>query len=535
MKPVRATRRELRLTTGESDNPTVDVFFDDHRVWSTKLPPAHARTGERRVPWPVAMAPYLRGASTLTIRNSATGADIASGEVDFGGPGRVAMIDAQGRWLAMNKWNRFGPSFEGDSSGVQGRLLASAALVAEQMQERNYPVYIVGGSLLGAMRTGALLPHDDDIDFAFWCDKTDPQDVTLVSFELQRQLESLGYTIVRHSHAHLEIVYFSDEGSTDYYIDVFIGYHSEDGLYNQPFAIRGELAEHDLVPTKMVAVSGINLPAPANPEAWLELAYGPDWLVPDPSFRWDTPRSTLRRFENSFGVFNRQRVFWEKTWQRVDKRGGAEPDEFVDAEQFLPLLPERAFVIDLGCGNGRQAEFIAAAGHEVLGVDYSFEALRVARQTQPAGVEYRFLNLNDRRTLIQFALELIDQGRAPYFYARNLLHEMRWLGRADLFVTLRGLLDAQTFMYATFDTTPVPRVVGNPETWMLDVKTLRREAARWQLATTMLTGRERRTPFGVRTSAAAVLWSGAPQGHPPAADVSRPQTFPAPPTTRTTP
>jgi SAM-dependent methyltransferase len=178
------------------------------------------------------------------------------------------------------------------------------------------------------------------------------------------------------------------------------------------------------------------------PEAWLEFAYGANWSIPDPSFRWETPRSTLRRFENSFGVFNRQRVFWEKTWQEVDKRAPPEVDEFDDVERFMRLLPERAYVIDLGCGDGRQAERIAANNHQVLGVDYSFEAIRVARQTAPEGVEYRFLNINDRHALLRFALDLIAQGRQPYFFARNLLHQMRALGRADLFVTLRGVLDA---------------------------------------------------------------------------------------------
>ena len=134
-----------------------------------------------------------------------------------------------------------------------------------------------------------------------------------------------------------------------------------------------------------------------------------------------------------------------------------------NVDRFLRLLPERAFVIDLGCGDGRQAERIAADGHQVLGVDYSFEALRVARQTQPEGVEYRFLNLNDRHGLLLFAFELIDQGRQPYFFARNLLHQMPPLGRADLFVMLRGLLAPQTFLFATFDSTPVPLVPPTPD------------------------------------------------------------------------
>lgn len=505
-RTVRANRRELRLKTIDDGDQTVDIFFDGHRVWSTRLPDANPRTGVRRIPWPRALVSRLHGSSTVAVRSSTTGAELGSADVRFGGPGRVAITDARGRWLAMDKWNRLGPSFDGNEAGMQDLLLESSAQVARKLEEWGYPVYIVGGTLLGAMRTGALLPHDDDTDFAFWCDKTDPQDVSLVSFELERQLAAESYTVVRHSHAHLELVFLTDEGHIDYYIDIFTGYHSADGLYNQPFAMRGELAPEDLLPTKTVEVGGITLPAPAVPEAWLELAYGPNWRVPDPSFRWDTPRSTRRRFENCFGVFNRQRVFWEKSWLEVDTRSAPEPGEFDDVDRFLRLLPEHAYVVDLGCGDGRQAERIAAAGHEVLGVDYSLEALRVARQTRPEGVEYRFLNLNDRHGLVRVGLDLIDQGRQPYFFARNLLHEMPRLGRADLFTTLRGVLGPQRFLYATFDATPVSRIPSNPETWNLTVAGLRREAWRWKLGVTALARRRRATPFGRRTNVTALIW-----------------------------
>ena len=164
-----------------------------------------------------------------------------------------------------------------------------------------------------------------------------------------------------------------------------------------------------MLPTKDIDVGGVTLPAPAVPEAWLEFAYGPNWRIPDPSFRWKPPTQPCAASKAATGCSTGNACSGRKTWQKVTKRRPGEEDDHENVDRFLQMLPERAFVVDLGCGDGRHAERIAAAGHNVLGVDYSFEALRVARQTQPENVEYRFLNFNDRHGLLLFALEMIDQ------------------------------------------------------------------------------------------------------------------------------
>src|SRR5947209_5657501 len=129
--PVRANRRGVRLKAPVDGNPTVDFYFDDQRVWSTKLPSPEGRRTSRWIAWPASMRSRLQGVSTLTIRNSADSSEIASGRVRFGRSNEpVRFVDPQGRRLAMNKWNRLGVVFEGDSSGMQQRLLATAADVA---------------------------------------------------------------------------------------------------------------------------------------------------------------------------------------------------------------------------------------------------------------------------------------------------------------------------------------------------------------------------------------------------------------------
>jgi hypothetical protein len=71
---------------------------------------------------------------------------------------------------------------------------------------------------------------------------------------------------------------------------------------------------------------------------------------------------------------------------------------------------------------------------------------------------------------------------------------------------LRGLLYPQTFLYATFDASPVPRIPPNPLTWAYRPALFSVEAWRWKLGTTFLDERQRTTPFGKRQNVTALVW-----------------------------
>ncbi len=52
-------------------------------------------------------------------------------------------------------------------------------------------------------------------------------------------------------------------------------------------------------------------------------------------------------------------------------------------EDFVALLPEKPKVLDLGCGPGHESMRLASRGAEVIGVNFSTECIRVARERCP--------------------------------------------------------------------------------------------------------------------------------------------------------
>lgn len=81
--------------------------------------------------------------------------------------------------------------------------------------------------------------------------------------------------------------------------------------------------------------------------------------------------------------------FWDLAYREGDHLQHWEtlhpPQELV-AILATGLIPAGGNVLDVGCGAGREAIFLAQCGFRAIGVDFSREALKIARQRSEAAV-----------------------------------------------------------------------------------------------------------------------------------------------------
>jgi SAM-dependent methyltransferase len=73
------------------------------------------------------------------------------------------------------------------------------------------------------------------------------------------------------------------------------------------------------------------------------------------------------------------------TWfvERFRRMAAAGEDLAGEARLVDAMLPRRARVLDAGCGGGRVGAFLAAAGHEVVGVDVDPVLIAAAEEDHP--------------------------------------------------------------------------------------------------------------------------------------------------------
>jgi hypothetical protein len=482
----------FRATTPDDETRVVDLLLDGRRIWSfkvlTALPVTDSPNGLRRIEWPRPLPPYLKGTSEYTLRPVDGGLDRPSNRVRLGGvDGPVQFVDRHGIGLVINKFGNIGHALADYDPGTVPRLLDRLDQVRTAVEETGLPAYVMGGTLLGPYRDGRIMPYDDDADMGYLSHHSHPVDVVRESFQLGRRVRAAGLDAVRASAGHLQ-VHFSHEGRPDAYVDIFTGFVDDEGWFQHTFAVRTRATRDQVVPPITIDVEGRPEPAPRIPEIMLEANYGPGWRVPDPSFRFEIPKSMQDRFWGWFSDYGMDRTVWEDHY-RYDVVGGhvglgTAPSGY--ARWLADRIEPGSSIVELGHGWGHDGLWLAEQGHSVLGVDYvRWPTARANGVAAERGLpaEFRTLNLNDLRRVIALGAEIAARQEPVVVYARQLLATLWEYGQPNLFRLLSMMLrhGGQAHLDMPRESLQLERGTGVPLHRALDMDALAADMARYGL------------------------------------------------------
>ena len=462
---ISADRYALTLD-GPSISPdsTLSILLNSRRIWSIRSREAvNARNGAWVIEWPAALSARLTGWAELSVLRDGKALSPTTAVAFDASPQRFELVEpGSGMPQIINKWGRIARNFEGQRAHLIDEALDEACALVEWAKGMGLELFVTGGTLLGPVRDGRIMPGDDDVDLAYLSRHENPSDIALEGFALERALHAQGYETVRHSAGHLQLLFPGEDGTDRFYLDIFT-YFNTGGWFHGTFHARELTSKVPILPLRALTIQGRQLPAPAQPEALLAAIYGRGWKTPDPGFRFVTPPDARRRYDNWLGNLDGDRENWEDHHRALlSHHDGGVPAPW--ATEIARDLPPGSRILELGCGLGADARHFAAHGHHVVAVDYSrpaIESLQRFRTDSRGSLQAQRVNLNNLREAAPLA-RLVNDGGAPLFvYARLLLDSLPGQGQDNALVPIGHLLrgrraSASAFLEFQADPAPPP-------------------------------------------------------------------------------
>lgn len=420
-----------------ADDVVVDVCFDGRRVWSfwvLRDSVAAPHGGDRFVAWPKRLRRFLDGHSRVELRAHVDDTVLYDEEHAFGtGQERISIVDAQGRPVGIDNDGRLQRTFETRTEAQSAPLLDSVEQILDALHGIGIEAFPAYGTLLGAVREGRLLGHDSDVDLAYVSRKSVPVDVIRESYEIERRLADMGYRIERYSGAGIKVFVTETDGSVRG-LDVFGGFYAHGHLMVMG-EIRVPLPESAVFPLGSTTLEGRTFPAPADTDAFLTATYGPGWRTPDPAFVYETPRTTYLRFNDWFRGTRVNRKDWDRRYlgQRR-KNPRRNPPEL--ARWLHEREPADVRVVDVGCGRGGAARWLARRGRDVLGLDYAptgYEFMSAWAAAHPQlDLRFAMLNLLELRHVLGWGARLAHAPGTQVLMAAHVADAVPGTGRRHL-------------------------------------------------------------------------------------------------------
>lgn len=175
--------------------------------------------------------------------------------------------------------------------------------------------FINSGTLLGAVREGGFISHDDDADLAVLIDGESDKNVVESIMALLQKLNESG-SLVKDAWLHKSGPVIKVLVGSGVEVDLFPVWFRGDKAYIWPHTF-GELGYSDIFPLSELHLCNEAMPAPCHPEKMLEINYGVNWRTPDPDFffSWDHAK---KRFSSVLKQYKIQHIkYFILTWLKL--------------------------------------------------------------------------------------------------------------------------------------------------------------------------------------------------------------------------
>ena len=303
--------------------------------------------------------------------------------------------------------------------------------------EFGYDLFIFYGTLLGCVREGDFIAHDNDLDFAYisrHCERD------LVAAEFQRLCALLidhGFygTLYRHG--------FGIKSPVS--LDIYYTWFDSSNLFQASFGYHGDAIPFglDFSASEEKTLGPFKVRVPNAADRILEQLYGPTWRTPNPGFSHYS-RNRKIPIQYLLSLSELSRLHWKQVYARW-RSDVAVAESGLAREATARLFDRRRLIVDLGCGAGVDALHFSRAGHEVAALDASPEAIALAcRSAKAEGLDrcsFSTVNLEDSKALTGFLrqqrIEAAAKGAGIVIYVQQVLEFLSAEAERRLFDLLR--------------------------------------------------------------------------------------------------